>query len=1195
MSKRKFNRWKKASSLILVSTLSLSMLFAGFAGTGYAESSAASSVVVAGVSEASLDLTSAKSGITIAEARKQGSGSVTVKGEIVAVFPKSNAYIYDGTAGLRIYGNEASQLTLGSEIQITGTLTDYNGDLELKYPFTINPLSENNYLTGQPLELQVNQIGEANEGQLVKIRNVWITGDYGSGDGGVTVTDGNASLVVYALDQPSLKTYLQGLPKSQNDKFDIIGASSAFRSTVQIFPRGQADILSSQTGGEQKTSSPDAARIQFDNAVPASATLTGKTGAADPLASVAIYNNRAKQVKLGTVGADAGGAFGFTFDNSSSTNASVYVTAAVYGRLESNPVEVTAQASPGEWYDVTVTHLADGDTFDFTPTLTIDGRAVKTVRLLNIDTPEVAQAPHGDQSTNVLRSLISGGTAVKLQLDQTKVDVYGRLLAHVFRKSDNLDVNKEMLKQGAAVNYYIYPNMLYFEDYGTAAKQASNEGKGIWNPAKPLAKLPYEYRAAGCPERYVGDYRTKKYYIPKRYSEIPFESRVFFSSNKQEPKAAGYTPFDPADPSHNPATDCSTGQLRTIAELRADWNTNDTYQVIGEVTAVHEPDHAFVQDATGGIHLYGKIADSLSIGQEIRVDGNVQEFYADLEFKNARIEALSQDALPTPQPAVLQLNQLNESTEGALVSVKNVWLADNYSGGNGGVYLTDETGAKVVLYSPFQDGTFLSQLQSLPKGQENKFDIVGNVSGWSNIREIYPRSLADIVPSQGGGEQKTTAPVPSKITLNNDNPSAAVITGQPGTVAASAVVAIYGNASRQTKVGIVTADAGGAFTYSFNNSESSYSSVYVSAKTEGKAESNLTQVFASGASGSSIVRARQQGSGSATVRGKVVAVYPKSNAYLFDGTAGLRIYGNEASQLTVGSEIEITGTLTDYNGDLELKYPFTITPLSGNQFPSPQPLELPLNQVGEANEGQFVKIKNVWITDDYSSGDGGVTVTDGTNTLVVFALDQPALKTYLQSLPKSQDNKFDIVGASSVFRSTIQIFPRGQADIVTAGQQGEQGTVKGKVKAQGRSVQGAIEITARHQGTGQETKVLAAADGSFAIPSLASGAYTLTASLKHYFPVHMNIAVSAGQTADTGNLAAPANGGTAEGAMRAGNTYAADQEINIYDAVIVGANIGKTTPEAVAAADINGDGIVDQADLDLIRGNFLMQRTGTGE
>ncbi|NEW04867.1 hypothetical protein GK047_02385 [Paenibacillus sp. SYP-B3998] len=840
---------------------------------------------------------------------------------------------------------------------------------------------------------------------------------------------------------------------------------------------------------------------------------------------------------------------------------------------------------------VTVKSVTDGDTITFTPAIQVEGKSVSIVRMLNIDAPEVAQSPHGAQATDVLNSLIPRGTAVNLQLDQVKVDLYGRLLAHIFRKSDNLDVNQEMLRRGAAVNYYIYPNMLYFEEYGAAARKTASEGLGIWNPANPLPKLAYEYRAAGCTERYVADYRTKKYYIPKRYTDIPFEFRVFFGYNKQEAKDAGYTPFDPADPSHNPTTDCSTGQLSTIADVRAKWNTTSTYQVIGEVTAIHAPDHAFIQDATGGIHLYGKIPNELSIGQEVRVDGNVQEFYKDLEFKNARIAVLTPNTIPTPQPLELKLNQFKDANEGSLITVKNVWINDNYNGGNGGVNLTDETGATVALYAPFKGGPLLTALQALPRGQQNKYDIVGNVSVWNNVWEIYPRSLADIVPAQNGGEQNTSSPVASLITFKSTN-EPAELTGQNGSVPPSSSVTLYNSAAKQSKIGTVTASAAGAFTFTFNNSATRLQSVYVSATSAGKKESNLTTVTAGGASSTTIAQARELGSGKVTVRGKVAAVYPKSNAYLYDGTAGLRIFGNEAASLTLGSEIEITGNLTDYNGDLELKYPFTVTPLSGNNFPDPQPVDLPVNQVGETNEGQFVKVKNVWITSNYTTGDGGVSITDGSGTLVVYALDQPDLKTYLQGLPKGESNKFEIIGASSVFRSTRQIFPRSQADIVPAGQPQQKGTMKGNVKAEGRISQLGIEIIAKQQETGKETKVVSSADGSFILSDLSSGTYTVSANLKHYFSVKGQITVLAGQVANIGNLAVSENGGTADGLLRAGNTYAADQEVNIYDAVIIGANIGKSTEDALSAADINGDGAVNQADVELVKKNFLYKKAG---
>ncbi|MEK8127936.1 thermonuclease family protein [Paenibacillus filicis] len=742
------NVWTTVSRAMLATVLGAGLLASSFAGKGYAEFSASS---LSSASEPALSAAAATV-ISIAQARQLPPGvEFTVRGEVTAVYPKSNAYIHDGTAGLRIYGYDAVKLRLGSEVEITGKIKNYNNELELVYPFTAIELPGDQFPTPAPLEVSLNQLGEANAGQFVKVKNVWITDDYNSGDGGVQVTDGASSAVIFALDQPNLRTYLQGLPKNPSQKFDIVGASSVFRDTKQIFPRGEADIVPAQSGGNT-TTAPLASKLAFDNQTPAAALLTGSSGSVPAASSVKLYASAAKGAVLASGTAGANGAFSITFDNSVQQLQTVYVSATAGGQGESSLTPVSRQGSSGT-FDVTVTHISDGDTFNFSPPVTVDGQSVQIVRLLNIDAPETAQAPFGDQATQVLQTMITSGTAVKLEVDQVKVDIYGRLLAHVYRKSDNLDVNKEMLKRGAAVNYYIYPNMKYFAEYGTAAKQASQEGKGIWNPSQPLPKLPYVYRAAGCMERYVGHAETKKYYVPKRYEEIPFEYRVFFGYDKQEPKTAGYTPADPSDPDHNPATDCTTGSLKTIAEVRGNWNTDTTYQVIGEVTAVHPPDHAFIQDTTGGIHLYGKIPADLQVGQEVKVDGNVQEFYGDLEFKNARIEKLDQDRIPTPIPLELKLNQVAESNEGLLIKVSNVWITGNYSGGNGGIRITDDTGTEVVVISPTKGGVFLTELQKLPQGKSHKFNIIGGSSVWSSLREIYPRSLADIVPVDGQSGQ----------------------------------------------------------------------------------------------------------------------------------------------------------------------------------------------------------------------------------------------------------------------------------------------------------------------------------------------------------------------------------------------------------------------------------------------------------
>ncbi|WP_248927572.1 thermonuclease family protein [Paenibacillus hamazuiensis] len=635
------------------------------------------------------------------------------------------------------------------------------------------------------------------------------------------------------------------------------------------------------------TPAPAAARIVFDNTTPSSAKMTGSNGAVMPGSDVKLYGAADKQQQLASAKADAGGAFSLTWNNAADLK-TVYLTATESGKNESAAAAIHAKKE-GAVYEVTVTSVTDGDTVHISPPVLGETR----VRMLSIDTPEKSyqgqsQGQHATDAANKLAELVPAGTKIQLELGTESKDAYGRLLGHIHRSSDNMDVNKEMIRTGHAVMYYIWPNIAYLPEYSAAGKEAKDNGRGIWNPSNPLEELPYEFRFrvdGRGPNKYVGDYTTKKYYAPEKYKSIPVENRVFFFEG-HEPAAAGYTSGD--------------GQpdigLKTIAEAR-------------------------------------------------------------------------------------------------------------------------------------------------------------------------------------------------------------------------------------------------------------------------------------------------KGSGAVKVRGEVTAVFSR-NAWIQDTTGGARLFGDAASNLTVGDEVEVIGAASEYNGDWEIK-DFSAVKLNGDTIPPPQPLEVTVSQVGEDNEGKLIRVKNAWISDNYNTSAGGVYITDGSRAVIVYDLNGN-LKNFLQNLPKGESSKFDFIGPSSVYGDTRQMYIRTQADVIPAG--GEptgKGAVKGSVKAEGRSNHDAIEIVAKHQGTGQETAVHPAADGTFTIQALPEGAYTLSAKLKHYFSLQTNVTVQAGQEANAGNLAAAGNGGTAEGTMRAGNTYAGDQEVNIYDAAIVGANTGKSTPEALSAADINGDGAVNEADLELVRKNFL--------
>ncbi|WP_166245253.1 immunoglobulin-like domain-containing protein [Paenibacillus turpanensis] len=195
-------------------------------------------------------------------------------------------------------------------------------------------------------------------------------------------------------------------------------------------------------------------------------------------------------------------------------------------------------------YEAKVTKVVDGDTIHLDRTIF----GTNKVRFLSIDTPETnyegqSQGYHAEQATAKLAELLPVGTTVRIEPGTEPLDSYGRLLAHVHK--GDMDVNQEMVRLGMAVNYFIWPNMGHFEEYSEAAKEAMENGRGMFDPSNPIEKLPYEFRFSlrGAPDKFVGDYFTKEFVTPDKWDLIPTENRVFFFT-EEEALEAGYTKVD---------------------------------------------------------------------------------------------------------------------------------------------------------------------------------------------------------------------------------------------------------------------------------------------------------------------------------------------------------------------------------------------------------------------------------------------------------------------------------------------------------------------------------------------------------------------------------------------------------------------------------------------------------------------------
>ena len=88
-------------------------------------------------------------------------------------------------------------------------------------------------------------------------------------------------------------------------------------------------------------------------------------------------------------------------------------------------------------YSTYVTSVTDGDTFN---------TATQRIRLANINAPENS-TPEGQKATTYLRLLIEW-KRVRIKLVAT--DIYGRIVAHVWRHSDGLYINRRIVDSGHA-------------------------------------------------------------------------------------------------------------------------------------------------------------------------------------------------------------------------------------------------------------------------------------------------------------------------------------------------------------------------------------------------------------------------------------------------------------------------------------------------------------------------------------------------------------------------------------------------------------------------------------------------------------------------------------------------------------------------------------------------------------------------
>lgn len=143
--------------------------------------------------------------------------------------------------------------------------------------------------------------------------------------------------------------------------------------------------------------------------------------------------------------------------------------------------------SPASTANATVKDVVDGDTI----VVMVRGQREK-VRLIGIDTPESVDPRrpvgcYGKEASAFTKSLLPKQTKVRLELDVEARDTFHRLLAYVYRTSDNLFVNAELARQGYATTLTLPPNIAMASEFRTLVSQAREANVGLWHSCPPMA------------------------------------------------------------------------------------------------------------------------------------------------------------------------------------------------------------------------------------------------------------------------------------------------------------------------------------------------------------------------------------------------------------------------------------------------------------------------------------------------------------------------------------------------------------------------------------------------------------------------------------------------------------------------------------------------------------------------------------
>jgi predicted extracellular nuclease len=480
------------------------------------------------------------------------------------------------------------------------------------------------------------------------------------------------------------------------------------------------------------------------------------------------------------------------------------------------------------------------------------------------------------------------------------------------------------------------------------------------------------------------------------------------------------------------ATYTFPGEVVSIAEIRENFSQYDGMEVtiqaivtIGVNSIQTGLTNAYVQDDSGrGINIYSSTAISdLARGNEVLITGTVGEYGDRKQIENPQVSVIT-TGNPEPTPLSITVSQSNQlDLEGTLLEVTGTIYELFVAGSGTNVNIEDSSGNQMTVR--VWDTTNIS-LNELSVGNELTARGVGSV--YLSKLQIVPGYQDQL----GAGTGEDTTPPTITGAVSQSSTSVRVAFSEPVSSTTSTVSSNYTisglsinsvamDGSNAVLIETSSQTANETYTITINNVEDLAGNVIANNSTitfTGYEEGDYVQIADIRANYSQYEG--QQVTVRAIVTIGVNSIQTgRTNAYVQDNSGrGIAVFDYDViNTIQRGNDVEITGTVGQYQGTMQIQNP-QVTVLSTDN-PEPTPLPININQVTQLNlEGTLLRV-NGTIYDVFSAGGGtNLNIEDENGTQMTIRIwDTTGI-----DLSEYQVGYYlTAIGVGSVYNNKLQI------------------------------------------------------------------------------------------------------------------------------------------------------------------------------